>query len=74
MAKAKTVRKRREKKNIERGTAHIRSSFNNTIVTMSDINGKALPEHSISEAPRSPLLSQHRWRRKQRLKRLWSTA
>ena len=44
MAKAKTVRKRREKKNIERGTAHIRSSFNNTIVTMSDINGNALSE------------------------------
>ena len=29
----KTVRKRREKKNIERGAAHIRSSFNNTMVT-----------------------------------------
>ena len=46
MAKAKTVRKRREKKNIERGTAHIRSSFNNTIVTMSDINGNALSQRS----------------------------
>ena len=46
MAKAKTVRKRREKKNIERGTAHIRSSFNNTIVTMSDINGNALSQSS----------------------------
>ncbi len=46
MAKAKVVRKRREKKNIERGTAHIRASFNNTIVTMSDINGNALSQSS----------------------------
>ena len=36
------TRKRREKKNIERGAAHIRSSFNNTIVTMSDVNGNAI--------------------------------
>ncbi len=43
MAKAKKVtRKRREKKNIERGCAHIRSSFNNTIVTITDTNGNAL--------------------------------
>ena len=46
MAKAKVVRKRREKKNIERGTAHIRASFNNTIVTMSDVNGNALTQSS----------------------------
>jgi len=47
MAKAKKVtRKRREKKNIERGAAHIRSSFNNTIVTMSDIEGNALSQAS----------------------------
>ena len=44
MAKAqkRTTRKRREKKNIERGAAHIRSSFNNTIVTLTDVNGNAL--------------------------------
>ncbi len=34
--------KRRERKNIEKGAAHIRSSFNNTIVTMTDTNGNAL--------------------------------
>ncbi|MDO8685796.1 MAG: 30S ribosomal protein S11 [Clostridiales bacterium] len=38
----RTVRKRKERKNIERGTAHIRSSFNNTIVTITDIAGNAL--------------------------------
>ena len=35
-------RKRREKKNIERGAAHIRSSFNNTLVTITDLQGNAI--------------------------------
>ncbi len=38
----KVVRKRREKKIVERGAAHIRSSFNNTIVTITDTAGNAL--------------------------------
>ncbi len=38
----KGTRKRRERKNIERGAAHIRSTFNNTIVTITDTNGNAL--------------------------------
>ncbi len=43
MAKPKkVVRKRREKKNIERGQAHIRASFNNTLVTMTDVGGNTL--------------------------------
>ena len=43
MAKPKKVaRKRKEKKNIERGQAHIRASFNNTLVTMTDTAGNAL--------------------------------
>ena len=44
MAKAvkKVTRKTKERKNIERGSAHIRSTFNNTIVTMTDVNGNAL--------------------------------
>ncbi|HOF94521.1 MAG TPA: 30S ribosomal protein S11 [Clostridia bacterium] len=46
MAKAKikkaASRKRRERKNIERGAAHIRSSFNNTMVTITDTSGNAL--------------------------------
>lgn len=37
-----TTRKRREKKNIERGAAHILSSFNNTMVTITDLRGNAL--------------------------------
>ncbi len=44
MAKAvkRTTGKRRVKKNIERGAAHIRSTFNNTLVTITDVNGNAL--------------------------------
>ena len=34
--------KKREKKNIERGQAHIKSTFNNTIVTLTDLHGNAL--------------------------------
>ena len=40
--KKTAVRKRKERKNIERGAAHIRSTFNNTIVTITDVNGNAL--------------------------------
>ena len=44
MAKAtkKVVKRRRERKNIEKGAAHIRSSFNNTMVTITDLQGNAL--------------------------------
>ena len=36
------VTKKRVKKNVERGQAHIQSSFNNTIVTLTDAQGNAL--------------------------------
>ena len=51
MAKAtkKTTTKRRVKKNVEHGQAHIQSSFNNTIVTLTDNN---------------LLLMQHRWQQR----------
>ena len=38
----KTRTKRRERKNIEKGAVHIRSSFNNTMVTITDLNGNAI--------------------------------
>lgn len=37
-----TRTKRRERKNIERGAAHIQSTFNNTIVTITDVQGNAI--------------------------------
>ncbi len=39
---AVVTKKRRERKNIEKGAAHIHSSFNNTIVTITDLKGNAL--------------------------------
>ena len=38
----KQIRRRKEKKNIEFGVAHIQSTFNNTIVTITDRNGNVL--------------------------------
>ena len=38
----KIVKKRRERKNVESGDAHIRSTFNNTIVTITDTKGNAV--------------------------------
>lgn len=51
MATKKTTgfRKRREKKNIERGAAHIQSTFNNTIVTITDMQGNAVSWASAGE-------------------------
>lgn len=40
--KATSARKRRVRKNIARGVAHIHSTFNNTIVTITDDNGNAI--------------------------------
>lgn len=44
MAAKKVVRSRKKKikKNIERGQAHIQSTFNNTIVTITDVSGNVL--------------------------------
>lgn len=40
--KAATRTKKRERKNIERGCAHIQSTFNNTIVTITDVQGNVV--------------------------------
>ena len=37
-----TVKRRRERKNIENGAVHIQSTFNNTIVTITDVQGNAI--------------------------------
>ena len=45
MARPKTANtrvKRRDRKNVDKGIAHIKSTFNNTIVTITDMNGNAL--------------------------------
>ena len=45
----KSVKKRRDRKNVESGAAHIRSSFNNTIVTITDTQGNTISWASAGE-------------------------
>ncbi|MBQ3112322.1 MAG: 30S ribosomal protein S11 [Firmicutes bacterium] len=42
LAPRRQIHRRREKKNVEYGVAHIQSTFNNTIVTISDKDGNAI--------------------------------
>ena len=42
MATVKSKAKRKERKHVESGAAHIRSTFNNTIVTITDSNGNTI--------------------------------
>ena len=50
----KVIKRRRERKNIEKGQVHIRSSFNNTMITVTDMQGNALSWASSGEIPASP--------------------
>ena len=47
--KATNIRRRRERKNIDRGAAHIQSTFNTTIVTITDLQGNAVSWASAGE-------------------------
>jgi len=43
LVKKKVTRtKRREKKNVERGVAHIKSTFNNTFISITDVDGNSI--------------------------------
>ena len=46
MAKTTGSKKRRELKKVDKGQVHIHSSFNNTIVTVTDLNGNAIAHSS----------------------------
>ena len=48
-ARKGATRRRKERKNIERGAAHLQSTFNNTIVTITDLQGNALSWASAGE-------------------------
>ena len=45
----KVVKKRRERKNIEKGAVHISATFNNTIITVTDTQGNAISWASAGE-------------------------
>lgn len=47
--RATASRRHRERKNIDRGAAHIQSTFNNTIVTITDVQGNAVSWASSGE-------------------------
>src|SRR6056297_1291758 len=42
MAKSKKKRRKKVKRNIEKGQAHIKSTFNNTIITITDLEGNVV--------------------------------
>lgn len=42
MAVKKVTKKKKDNRKVDKGAAHIHASFNNTIVTITDINGNAL--------------------------------
>ena len=45
----KVIKRRRERKNIEKGAVHIQSTFNNTIITISDVQGNTISWASAGE-------------------------
>jgi len=69
-------RKRKERKNIERGAAHIRSTFNNTIVTITDVEGNTISWSSAGtlgfRGSRKSTPLRLRWQPKLQLKRQWN--
>ena len=42
MAAKKTIRKKKVKKNVQTGVAHVQSTFNNTLITITDVGGNAI--------------------------------
>ena len=47
MGKEATRVRRRERKNIASGVAHVAASFNNTMITITDAQGKKAQEHGM---------------------------
>lgn len=72
----KTTTRRRDRKNIEKGMAHIHSSFNNTIVTISDVQGNVISWASAGElgfkGSRKVHHLQLERQQKQQLKQQWN--
>ena len=70
--------RRRERKNVGYGVAHIKSSFNNTIISFTDQDGNVLSWASAGnvgfKGSASPPHSPRRWPPRPRLAGPWSTA
>ena len=81
MAKQQVVKKtgkKRVKKNVGHGQAHIQSSFNNTIVTLTDAEGNAISWASAGglgfRGSKKSILMQHRWQQRLQLRQQSHTA
>ena len=76
--KVKKTRRRKERENVEHGAAHIKSTFNNSIVTLTDAAGNALSWSSAGalgfRGSERAHHSQHKWQQKQQLKQRWNMA
>ena len=76
MAVDKSRTKKKDKKNISTGVAHINSSFNNTKILISDAQGNAIAWSPLGQwvlkAHESLLLMLHKWRLKMLVKKLKS--
>ena len=75
---AKKTTKKKVKKNVQTGVAHIQSTFNNTIITITDVAGNALAWATLvsraSRARASRRPSPRRWPPRSAQARRWSTA
>ena len=69
--KKKTFKKRGEKRVVHSGLAHIQASFNNTVITITDIEGHVI---AWSSAGGSGSRDRARARRSRRLRRRWPPA
>jgi small subunit ribosomal protein S11 len=49
MAAKKSIRKKKVKKNIQTGVAHIQSTFNNTVITITDVGGDTVAWSSAGQ-------------------------
>ena len=76
MAEDKKRVKRRDKKNISNGVAHVNSTFNNTMITISDEKGDAISWSSAGlmgfKGQENQLLLQPKWLQKMLEKKLKS--
>ena len=78
MATEKSRVRRRERKNITSGVAHVNSTFNNTMITISDAQGNAVAWCSAGamgfKGSRNPRLMRRRWQPRKPVKKPWNMA
>jgi len=78
MPKGQTIKKKKVKKNIQTGVAHIQATFNNTIITITDPEGNVITWSSAGtqgfKGSRKSTPSPRKWPQTTLPKRRWSKA